>query len=110
MHILLAEDHALCRMAYAEMLEMCGATVTAVRDGAEAVDACRAGLYDVVLLDRYMDGLDGPRAAAEIRRVSPKTSLILLSAEHDIGTGIFDAVMTKPLQIDRLERLVKNML
>ena len=108
MRILLAEDNALCRMACAEMLEASGATVTAVRDGAEAVAACRADVFDVALLDRYMDDVDGPAAAAMLHHIQPTMLLILLTAAPYGCIGDFDAVLPKPLRLDQLEHLLQN--
>ena len=108
MNILLAEDNALCRMAYTEMLEACGAHVTAVRDGAEAVAACLTGEFDAALLDCYMDDMDGRAAAAKIRQMRPQMTLVLLTAEPEAATGDFDCVLPKPLRMEQVAKLLRR--
>lgn len=72
--VLLAEDEPSNRKILTEMISRLGASVVAVGDGLEAVQAVAADRFDVVLLDLSMPVLDGRRAAVEIRE--------RFSAEH----------------------------
>jgi PAS domain S-box-containing protein len=65
--VLLAEDNLINRKVAVAMLEGGGYHVDVAVDGAEAVDAVRAGHYDVVLMDCQMPRMDGYEAAAAIR-------------------------------------------
>jgi CheY-like chemotaxis protein len=86
-----------------------------VADGAAVVDAWRAGLDDVILMDLEMPGLDGEQATREIRRQpgARRPWIIALSA-HDavdrrassLGAGM-DDYLEKPLRTDRLERAIR---
>ena len=66
--VLLAEDNATTRMVVTAMLQGMGHAVTAVVNGAEAVEATRVERYDVVLMDMQMPVMDGPDATKTIRR------------------------------------------
>ena len=79
--VVLADDEMLLRAGVASIL---GAdetieVVAEAGDGREAVEQVLATRPDVVLLDIRMPVLDGLGAAAEIRRLSPATGVIMLT-------------------------------
>jgi EAL domain-containing protein (putative c-di-GMP-specific phosphodiesterase class I)/CheY-like chemotaxis protein len=62
--------------------------VGAVRDAESAIDVAGKITPDVALLDARMPGGGGIRAAREIRRRSPSTSVIAVSAHEDAHTVV----------------------
>lgn len=66
-HVLVADDVRESRNLLAALVEDDGCAVTAVASGAEAVEHARSGLFDVVLLDLLMPGMDGIEACMAIR-------------------------------------------
>ena len=95
-------------MICTDMLEAWGARVTAVRDGREAVDACAAEQFDLVLLDRYMDDMDGLTAAGHVRQLCPAAMILLLTTPAPAQAAGFDAILEKPLSIDTLTKAIQN--
>jgi DNA-binding NarL/FixJ family response regulator len=82
--ILLAEDHEVVREGLRALLEVRGfAVVGTASDGAEAVSLCGQLQPDVAVLDFSMPSMNGALAAVEIRRVSPKTATVVLSAHRE---------------------------
>jgi DNA-binding NarL/FixJ family response regulator len=83
--ILIADDDEAIRSAMRELiehepqLELAGAA----QDADEAIELAMRLRPDVAVLDVRMPGGGGPRAAAEIRRLSPTTSTIAFSAYQD---------------------------
>ena len=112
--VLLAEDNRLNQVVAAGTLQKLGYDVTIVDGGVDAVEACRHGQFDAVLMDVMMPDMDGYQATAEIRslealRGGPHTPVIGLSAramdgdrEIALAAG-FNDYLTKPLREDELK-------
>jgi DNA-binding NarL/FixJ family response regulator len=82
--VLVADDHAIVRTGIRHVLEgEPGFEVVAeASTGTEAVALALALRPDVAVLDISMPGLTGIQAAAELRRASPETRVLILSM-HD---------------------------
>jgi PAS domain S-box-containing protein len=114
--ILVAEDNPTNRLVVLAQLRKLGyATVHAVNNGAEAVEAVRHGGYDLVLMDCEMPVMDGYEASRLIRASShPEIPIIALTAsamqadrERCMASGMSD-YLAKPVELDGLaETLAK---
>ncbi len=65
--VLLADDHPVNRKVVEMILAQANVDLTSVENGAEAVQACRDGDFDIVLMDMQMPVMDGLTATREIR-------------------------------------------
>lgn len=110
MRVLVADDHALLRASLCHLLASAGDmdVVGMSADGAAAVRDVLATGPDVVLMDLKMPGMGGLEAIRQIRRLSPSTRVIVLSAHAgpaeramagDLGV---DCVLTKDVDPDIL--------
>ncbi len=119
--ILCAEDHPANRRVIELILNIIGADVTMVENGREALDAVRHVVFDLVLMDMQMPGMDGLTATREIRKLEvatgrPHVKIIMVSAnaleEHtqaSMAAGC-DAHMSKPISPDKLLSAVHVMI
>jgi PAS domain S-box-containing protein len=81
--VLLAEDHPINQRVVQLILEPCGAEVTIVENGAQALEAMASATFDVVLMDMQMPVMDGLAATRAIRAregEGRRTPIIMLSA------------------------------
>jgi DNA-binding response OmpR family regulator len=116
--ILVADDDADIRDLVTFKLEQAGYRVVAVADGAQAIDAVRAELPDLAVLDLMMPGLSGLDVCAEIRRdpASAHLPVIMLTArvqEQDVAMGFAtgaDDYVTKPFSPRELLSRVQALL
>ncbi len=88
--------------------------------GEKAIELCKEKKYDLILMDHMMPEPDGIEALHIIRKdeasVNKKTKIIVLTANAVAGSRKmyleegFDEYLTKPIDSNVLEELVKNML
>lgn len=104
---LVADDNHTNRLLARLLLERLGFAVDSVKDGLEAVDACRTGRYDILLLDIRMPRLDGYGAAEALRGLD--VPMVACTAHSQLSGG-FDAVLHKPITEERLRRAVAEVL
>jgi CheY-like chemotaxis protein/CBS domain-containing protein len=110
-HILVVDDNATNRMVVEALCEMFDCSTESVEDGLEAVEAARAGRFDIVLMDIKMPRMDGVSATREIRKLAGpagQVPIIALTANADpdevaeyIAAGMC-AVVEKPIKPERL--------
>ena len=81
-----------------------------------AIDAIKANLPDLVLLDIGLPGMDGIDALREIKDLHPDVLIIMITAYEDINSiisamklGAYDYVL-KPLHMESLEMTIRNSL
>jgi hypothetical protein len=115
---LAVDDNELNRIVIRELLKLDGAVVTEVSSGSEAVrEVCQnASLYDVVLMDIQMPGMDGLEATRRIREHIPAHQLPIIAVTAD-GAGLdsvalratgMQGLLEKPLDSEELLRLLSK--
>lgn len=115
-HILVVDDDTSMRMALCETLESCGYLVEAAANGSEALDKFRAGAFEAVITDMRMPGMSGMDVLKSIKKISPESPVILITAYGTVNTaveamkeGASDFIM-KPFSLEDIEFVVKNVL
>lgn len=114
LRVLVVEDELLIRWSIAETLAHAGHTVIEAEDGAAAVRALTALAepVDAVFLDYRLPDSNDLTLLANIRRLSPHSPVILMTAygTPEVTKGALDLgvyrVMSKPFEMHELEELL----
>lgn len=82
MNVLIVDDHQILRRGLKDILadEYAGLRVTEARDAQQALEATLKQTWDVVLLDIKMPGRSGLEVLDEIKKLQPKTPVVIISA------------------------------
>lgn len=108
MRILIVEDETALAEALTEILKVNGYLADAVESGTEGLEYIRTGIYDIILLDIMLPGMDGITVLRTIRQEKIFTPVILLTAKSelsDIITGLdagSDDYLPKPFSTGEL--------
>ena len=84
--LLWADDEIELLRAHLLFLEKKGYEVVTVSNGTDAVEECRKGTFDLVLLDEMMPGISGLETLQHIKEIAPQTPVVMVtkSEEEDI--------------------------
>ncbi len=115
--ILLVEDVASNRELTAALLRRDGHRVDLAENGFVALELAGTRLYDLILMDVHMPGIDGIETTRRIRRLPgaagrvPVVALTGTSTSDDRKEGIdaaMDAVLLKPVMPDDLNAMLRR--
>ena len=102
MKILVIEDEKLLAQSIRAVLEQKGFDVETVYDGETGAEYAKLGIYDLLILDVMMPGLDGFAVAKAVRAERCATPILMLTARGGIEDRIAglnagaDYYLTKP--------------
>ena len=88
MKILIVEDEKLLADSLRAMLEGKGFAVEAVYDGETGAEYAETGVYDLLILDVMMPGLDGYQVARQVRARRCGTPILMLTARSSLEDRI----------------------
>jgi two-component system response regulator ArlR len=108
MRILIIEDETYLAEALTQILKKNNYSADAVNDGLSGLDNALTGIYDLILLDIMLPGMDGISVLKNIRKEGVSTPVILLTAKGEISdkvTGLdsgADDYLAKPFATEEL--------
>ena len=108
MKVLLAEDEKRMNRALCEILRQEGYDVTAVENGEDALYECESGVYDLIVLDVMMPGMNGFEVAKNTRKAGVRTPILMLTAKSELDDKVegldsgADDYLTKPFMTGEL--------
>jgi DNA-binding NtrC family response regulator len=112
--VLLVDDEPDIELLAGEALRDAGHRVTAVKDGAEALELVRMRAFDLMICDIRLPKLDGLTLFRQTRQQSPDTTIILMTAfaaVQDAVAAVKEGAhdyLTKPFEIDEITLRVKR--
>ena len=116
MKILIIEDEKLLADSLKVLLEAKGFTVDAVYDGETGAAYAELGIYDQLILDVMMPGMDGYQVARQVRAKRFGTPILMLTAKSDILDRVeglnagADYYLTKPFDTRELLACINALL
>lgn len=108
MRILLVEDEKRMAQALCEILRLEKYEVDHYADGTDGLAAIESDLYDIIILDVMLPGMNGYEIAKEARRCGIRTPILMLTAKAELDdkvTGLdsgADDYLTKPFMTKEL--------
>ena len=116
MKILIVEDERLLADSLKALLEKKGFQVEAVYDGESGEEYARLGIYDLLILDVMMPGLDGYELARRVRASRCGVPILMLTARSGLEDRIqglnagADYYLTKPFDSRELLACINALL
>jgi len=114
--ILVIEDEKNMREILKILLEGEGYEVSTATDGVEGLGWINREIFDLIITDIKMPGLDGFQVLKKAQELSPETLVIMItafgtteSAIESMKLGAYD-YLHKPFKIDEIRLVVKNAL
>lgn len=108
MKILIIEDEVLLADALKALLQKNGFDVECVYDGNEGAAFAETGIYDLLILDIMIPGINGYEVARQVRSKRLGTPILMLTAKSELEDEIeglnagADYYLTKPFDTRKL--------
>lgn len=116
MKVLIIEDEKLLADSLKALLESKGFSVEAVYDGITGAEYAQTGVYDLLILDVMMPGMDGYQVARQVRAKRCSTPILMLTAKSGLEDRIdglnagADYYLTKPFDSRELLACINALL
>lgn len=116
MKILIIEDEKLLADSLQTMLTRKGFDVECVYDGINGADYAETGVYDLLILDVMMPGMDGYEVARHVRAQRLAVPILMLTARSQLEDRIMglnagaDYYLTKPFDARELLACINALL
>jgi len=116
MNILIVEDEIMLADSLKALLERKGFEVECAYDGKTGAEYAELGIYDLLILDVMMPGMDGFQVARQVRMHHCATPILMLTAKSELEdriTGLnagADYYLTKPFDTRELLACINALL
>ncbi|NCY16313.1 MAG: DNA-binding response regulator [Actinobacteria bacterium] len=114
--IVIAEDDRAVRDSVSRALELEGYSVTAVGDGAAALEVAAAPAVDLLVLDLGMPNIDGLTVCRRLRSAGSRIPILVLTARTEVSDRVSgldagaDDYLPKPFSLDELFARIRSLL
>ena len=118
--VLMVDDNTMNLLVFKSLIKQTKVRVDTALSGDECLKKCSTTKYDIIFLDHMMPGMDGIETLHELRAMqdhpNTETPVVCLTAnaisgarESYIKEG-FDEYLTKPIDTDKLEKMLYEFL
>ena len=111
--VLVVDDEEVMRSLFTDLLSERGLVVSVANNGKEAIELLKKNFFDIAILDMHMPVMNGIETLRSIRRISPKTSIVMTDsfpdafAEEALKEGAITCIH-KPFDIQEVIEIVNK--
>jgi two-component system response regulator AtoC len=112
--VLVVEDDPIIRRFIRDVLKRKGYDIQGSENGLDALDKVKQKDYQLVISDLKMEGMDGLELLSRVKKISPNTEVIIITAYGTVSNavnamkmGAFDYIM-KPIELEELEIVIER--
>lgn len=112
--ILILDDEPIVSKRLQPALEKKGYEVESFYESAKAMARIRERTFDIVVTDLKMEGVDGMQFLAEVKKLSPRTEVIVITgfatmdtAKESMRKGVFD-FLAKPFKLGEIQEVIRK--
>jgi DNA-binding NtrC family response regulator len=98
--VLVVEDDPIIRRFIRDVLKRKGYDIQGSENGLDALDKVQQKDYQLVISDLKMEGMDGLELLSRVKKISPNTEVIIITAYGTVSNavnamkmGAFDYIM-----------------
>ena len=116
MRLLIVEDEVRLADTLRQLLNRQGYTADVYYDGISGLDNAMTGIYDLMVLDVMLPGINGFQVVKKLREAGVATPVLMLTAKSDVSDRIHgldcgaDYYLTKPFEPEELLACVRTLL
>lgn len=114
--VLIVDDDAELRSTLSEILKGAGYHIDEASSGKEAIEKMASKDFDIALLDLMMPKMNGIETLTELKKITPKTKVIMITAFATVENAV-DAIkkgasdyISKPFRIDDLLTTIRRVI
>ena len=112
--ILVVDDNNVLRILVSKMLSRLGYEVSSADSGENGLSIFLKNIFDIVLSDYEMPGMDGVAFACSIKKNSPRTRVVIMTGAGretvlSKNSTAVDEVISKPFTLSEIDETIQNL-
>jgi CheY-like chemotaxis protein len=112
--IMVVDDNSVVRDVVSLMLSLLGHEVSSADSGENGLNIFRANIFDIVLSDYEMPGMDGVALACSVKRSAPRTRVVIMTGAgretvFSRKSTAVDQVISKPFTLAEIDETIQGL-
>jgi CheY-like chemotaxis protein len=112
--ILVVDDNTVVRDVVSRMLSLLGHVVSSADSGENGLSIFLANIFDIVLSDYEMPGMDGVALACSVKRSAPRTRVVIMTGGgretvFSRKSTAVDQVISKPFTLAEIDETIQGL-